>query len=113
MISVIIPVYNMASGNRLFKELPFTAGLDASLIYPGSRGGERIVLQGIVDVCGETEGGLWLLDYKTDRVKEESELISRYSIQLDLYKKALEEIINQEVSKTIIYSFKLNKEIYL
>jgi len=101
----------MASGNRLWKELPFTAGLDASLIYPGSRGGERIVLQGIVDVCGETEGGLWLLDYKTDRIGpgEESVLLDRYRTQMIYYRLALEQMTGKKVVRSLIYSFALKK----
>ena len=101
----------MASGNRLFKELPFTAGLDASLIYPGSRGGERIVLQGIVDVCGETEDGLWLLGYNTDRIGpgEESVLLDRYRTQMLYYRLALEQMTGKKVIRSLIYSFALKK----
>lgn len=101
----------MAAGNRLYKELPFTAGLDASLIYPGSMGGERIVLQGIVDVCGETEEGLWLLDYKTDRIGpgEESVLLDRYETQMLYYRLALEQMTGKKVVRSMIYSFALKK----
>lgn len=31
---------------------------------------DTVVVQGIIDICGEAEESLWLIDYKTDRIKE-------------------------------------------
>ena len=52
-----------------------------------------------------------LLDFKTDREKDESVIARRYKIQLDIYAKALEKITGKKVSKKIIYSLYLDKEI--
>ena len=52
-----------------------------------------------------------LLDYKTDYVQNENELIQKYKPQLELYKKALEGALKKEVKKVIIYSTYLQKEI--
>ena len=54
-----------------------------------------------------------ILDYKSDLVKEESQLIDRYETQLVYYKKALEQILNKKVKEMIIYSLYLGKEIYI
>ena len=54
-----------------------------------------------------------LMDYKTDKVKEPSELIRRYQIQLDLYKRALEAATNKKVKEVYIYSFGLGCQIKL
>ena len=54
---------------------------------------------------------LILVDYKTDYVKEEKELIEKYKVQLELYKKALEESLDRKVEKIYIYSTQLNKAI--
>ena len=58
---------------------------------------------------------LVLLDYKTDFVENNNEnnLIEKYKIQLEIYKKALEESLNKKVDKVYIYSTYLDKEILL
>ena len=53
------------------------------------------------------------MDYKTDKVKTDEELLSRYTIQLDYYKRALEASTNMKVKEVFIYSFALGKEIKL
>ena len=59
----------------------------------------------------EEADGLVIVDYKTDRVKEEAELTARYHSQLELYAKALEQITDKKVKETWIYSFSLEKAI--
>ncbi len=105
----------MSKEGRLYKEMPFTVGLDASILYPESSGGETIVLQGIIDLCGEEEDGLWLLDYKTDRIEagEESILLDRYKEQMLYYRLALEQMMQKKVKHTVIYSFALRDFIEL
>ena len=51
--------------------------------------------------------------YKTDYVENNNEqsLKDKYNIQLEIYKKALEESLNRKVDKVYIYSTWLNKEI--
>ena len=75
------------------------------------RGDEPVLVQGIIDLFFEEDGKLVIVDYKSDIVKEETQLINRYKIQLVYYKKALEQITNKEVSEMIIYSLYLGKEI--
>ena len=53
------------------------------------------------------------MDYKTDRVKSGDELISRYKIQMDLYKEALERLTNMPVKASYIYSFRLHEAVLL
>ena len=71
------------------------------------------MLQGIIDLYFIEDGEIVLVDFKTDNVKSEEELINKYSIQLKYYKRALEEITNMKVKQALIYSFKLNKEILI
>ena len=54
-----------------------------------------------------------LLDYKTDRLYREEDFENRYRIQLDYYKKALEQITEKRVKEIYIYSFTLEKAICL
>ena len=64
--------------------------VDAREIYPEDRSGEKILVQGIIDVCFEEEDGMVVLDYKTDRVRSGEELKEKYHAQLDHYAEALE-----------------------
>ena len=75
---------------------------------------EDILVQGIIDLYYINEKDeLILVDYKTDYVSNEQELVQKYFKQLELYKRALEEALSKKVIKTYIYSTYLNKEILL
>lgn len=66
------------------------------------------MLQGVAD-CIFREGDSYILvDYKTDKFSDISELYN-YSTQLELYKAALDLILDAPVSACYIYSFILNK----
>ena len=70
------------------------------------------VIQGVIDLFYITnDGKVILVDFKTDRVFEEDVFIKRYKKQLDIYKEAIEKLLNYKVEKTYIYSFSMNKEI--
>jgi ATP-dependent helicase/nuclease subunit A len=69
------------------------------------------MLQGIADCIFEESGGLVLVDYKTDRVKDENVLAERYRRQLLLYSIALEKIMGTCFTNAYLYSFCLGKEI--
>ena len=72
----------------------------------------KSAIQGVIDLYFETQDGkLYLVDFKTDNIYEEEEFRKRYSMQLLIYKEALEKILKKKVEKTLIYSFKLGKEI--
>ena len=66
-----------------------------------------IVLQGAVD-CAFLENDKYVLvDYKTDRISDISELFYKYNKQVELYKYALKISENIDVKETILYSFSL------
>ena len=117
-----------AAGNgKLRKEQPFVLGVAASEIYPEiyqdiqkrsqeadeNRKEETILIQGIIDVWFEEEDEIVLLDYKTDRVRNASQLKELYHAQLDYYAQALEQLLEKPVKEKIIYSFALKEEIIL
>lgn len=96
---------------RLWKEQPFVIGMAASEVYPEAAGEDKILVQGIIDICFEEDGELVVLDYKTDRVQSPGELAERYHAQLDYYARALEQLTGKKVKQKIIYSFALQREI--
>lgn len=72
----------------------------------------KSTIQGVIDMYYLNEDGTYtLVDFKTDNLLEESEFISRYKLQLDIYKEAIEKLTKIKVNKVYIYSFKLGKEI--
>ncbi len=101
----------MDKQGSLKKELPFTVGLPVSLMNPDTQAKDTVVVQGIIDLCGETNNALWLIDYKTDRIKEGEErlLLDRYGNQMLYYKAALEQILGKRVGEIYLYSFSLKK----
>ncbi len=72
----------------------------------------KSVIQGVIDIYYKNEDGKYtLVDFKTDNLLDESEYITRYKLQLDIYKEAIEKLTKISVGKVYIYSFKLGKEI--
>lgn len=102
-----------AANGRLYKEQPFVVGVDAREIYPDSDHSNIVLIQGIIDVFFEEDGEYVILDYKTDKVRRAEELTVKYQEQLDLYGKAVEQILQKKVKEKIIYSFTLKEECVL
>lgn len=74
----------------------------------------KSIIQGIIDLYYITDlGKVVLVDFKTDRMKNEIEYIEKYKIQLDIYKEAIEKILNMKVDEVYIYSFELDKKILI
>ncbi len=80
---------------------------DLAIMYKDTDG----MLQGIADCLFEESDGYVLVDYKTDRVKSETELIDRYRGQLSLYKSAFGAILDKPIKSAYIYSFCLARGI--
>lgn len=97
---------------KLFREAQFVMGLPENEVYDNNEN-ELVLVQGIIDVYFEEENEIVIADYKTDRVKDEEELIKRYESQLIFYKKAVEQITGKKVKELIIYSVSLRKEIVI
>lgn len=72
---------------------------------------ENIIVQGAVDLCFEEDGGIVVLDFKTDHAENGEALRAAYGGQLAIYALACEKIFEKPVKQTVIYSFALSKEI--
>ncbi|MBE6852045.1 MAG: helicase-exonuclease AddAB subunit AddA [Ruminococcus sp.] len=73
--------------------------------------GTDSMIQGIIDMYFEEDDGIVLVDYKTDNVSDVSVLAENYSMQVAIYKAALEKIENKKVKQALIYSLKLGETI--
>lgn len=101
-----------ALAGKLYRETPFVAAMPVGELL-GCEPSESILVQGIIDAYYEEDDGLVLLDYKTDRVEAAEELVKKYAVQLEYYKKALEQLTGKVVKSKLIYSFALEKIIAL
>ncbi len=73
----------------------------------------RSFIQGVIDLYYIKDSKITLVDFKTDRLKNEEDYILRYKKQLVIYKEALEKLTGYLVDNVYIYSFTLGKEIKL
>lgn len=96
------------SADKIYREIKISSYVKASEIFD-TNFDDKILVQGIADCVFEEKGKLVLVDYKTDAVADEAELISRYSRQIDFYAKALEKALNMPVCETFLYSFHLGR----
>ena len=103
-----------AAEKMLYREQPFVIQRSAALLDDSWRG-ETILVQGIIDAYFVEGGEIVLVDYKTDRVGrgQEEKLVSLYRVQLEDYAQALERMTGMKVKEKVIYSFALQKGIWL
>lgn len=102
---------DMKQAKEIQREKPFYITIPAEELYQEEMP-ENILVQGIIDLYYiNKEDELVLVDYKTDFVQTEMELVNKYKKQLEVYEKALEESLNKKVNHIYIYSTFLVKEI--
>ncbi len=94
----------------LRREFKFSLLVPASDYYPGVEESERVLLQGVVDCWFETEEGLTVVDFKTDRVTEEtvSGRAREYLPQMTAYSRALEDITGKPVTRRVLWFFSID-----
>ena len=117
-ISAIERLFTSDIGRRMLKaenplrEFRFSLLLPASALQEGA-GEDELLLQGVVDCCIEEDGGLVIIDYKTDAVRTEDEISARaehYRPQLTAYSAALSRIFKKPVKECILFFLTMGKE---
>ena len=101
----------LKQAKEIQREKPFYTNISAKEIY-NEEIEENILVQGIIDLYYiDKDDNLILVDYKTDYVEKgkEDELVRKYSKQLEIYQRALEEALNRKVIRKYIYSVYLGK----
>ena len=99
----------------VMREKKFTVSVPIGEVYPELEAfnDERVLLQGIADCAFVENGRLVVVDYKTDNLENEDDFRKKYTEQVRVYKKALTLCTDYEVSETMLYSFRLGKEIII
>lgn len=118
-IDQILAFFSSDIGQRLqnatnvYREIPFSYALEADQLYDHLQD-EPILVQGVIDCLFEDEQGTILLDYKTDTIQGrltgehtdlEGILKDRYRVQIDLYTKAIEDIIHRPLQEKYLFFF--------
>ncbi len=100
------------SAESFLREQEFTMSIPVSDINPDlPYTDEKAVVQGVIDALLINGKNGEIIDYKTDKVKTEEELIEKYRQQMQVYKRAAEECFGLEDVNVTLYSFSLSKEI--
>jgi ATP-dependent helicase/nuclease subunit A len=106
----------LLEAKRIYRETPFSLALAADEIYDrdGTLEGEHVLVQGVIDCMFEDSSGLVLIDFKTDSITnrfqggfEQAKHVfeKRYRVQVDLYRRAVEQIWKKEVKESYLYFF--------
>ncbi|MBO5410120.1 MAG: PD-(D/E)XK nuclease family protein, partial [Clostridia bacterium] len=103
------------AAEKVYKEYKFSCSVPLREIHPeipeDVAAGETLLIEGVADCAFVENGELVIVDYKTDRVSCESELVDLYKDQLGIYRRCLSEVLGMPVKETVIYSFRLSKSI--
>lgn len=103
----------MMGAEKIYREVPFSLTLPASDVYARweSDTEEQVLIQGVIDCLIPKDDGWIMLDYKTDAISGEitdekkEKLISRYKTQMELYRRAVQQIWREPVKETHLYFF--------
>ena len=101
---------------KLWREYKFMSAITAKEYksnIPDKFADVSITVQGMADCVFEEDDKLVLVDYKTDKVSSENDLIKKYAGQLELYTNPIENNLKMKIKERIIYSVYLEKEILL
>lgn len=96
------------NADRLYRETPFNLRCKAAELIENLKDSqEEMLIQGVIDLYFHEKDEIVLVDYKTDYISKENRasLIKNYSIQLDLYRQALEKIQGKKVKESYLYFF--------
>jgi ATP-dependent helicase/nuclease subunit A len=100
----------LRSGDNLLREFKFSI-LDDGSAYGDGLEGEKILLQGVVDCALMEPDGITVVDFKTDRVTEQTifDAAQRYRPQVEAYADALSRIFEKKVKRSCLYFFHLDQ----
>lgn len=103
-------------GNKLVRGVPCLREFKFSILDDGKKygeqlNGEKVLLQGVIDCALIEDGGITVIDFKTDHVTEETlrALVCRYRPQVEAYAEALSRIYDRPVKKKLLYFFQIGR----
>ena len=106
--------HKTVAAKAVLREYEFAALIPADrILHNGVQ--DKVLLNGAMDLLMETEDGLIIVDFKTDRVTEETAhaQAQHHALQLSLYAMAAEEIFCKPVKETWVWFLRLGEGIEL
>ncbi len=107
--------------NKIFREWQFTftqpvdnSSTRGATSHEPRATDDEVIIQGIIDMLIETPQGLIIIDFKTDNIKGDSDLVQRtelYRIQLNTYTQAVATILNKPVISKYLYFLSISKAV--
>ena len=100
-------------GNVL-REFKFSI-LEDAVSFDPALAGEKVLLQGVVDCALLEDDGITIIDFKTDRVADDTlpEKLVQYAPQVRAYANAMARIYEKPVKESYLYFFSIGKFIKL
>jgi ATP-dependent helicase/nuclease subunit A len=98
------------------REVEFYYTLKANEIDENVQSDEKLYIQGVIDCIFSDEENTYILDYKTDSYyndESKKEKIKTYTLQLQMYKKAYEEIMQVKQLKSVICFINMGENIII
>lgn len=104
----------LISADHIVREFKFSIMEDAGTVS-GELHGEKILLQGVVDCAVIEEDGITIIDFKTDRVTNDTlQSVARgYMQQVASYADAMSRIYQLPIKAKALYFFHLNEFVWL
>ena len=94
------------------REFKFSLLVPAQEYFPDAAG-EELLLQGVVDCWFETPEGITVVDFKSDRVSEQTveNRVREYLPQLETYARALTRLTGRPVTRRVLWFFALDRAV--
>jgi len=106
------PIFmRMQQSGTIYRELPFNILIPAKELL--MEGDHEVMVQGIVDCAFLEDGGIVIVDYKTDYVKPggEGEIAEHYRHQMRIYKAAMERIFHLPVKEVCLFLLRIGQPV--
>lgn len=100
----------LRDGAEHLREFKFSI-LDDGTHYENPAPGEQVLLQGVVDCAIVDEDGIIIIDFKTDKVTEDTvdSITESYSLQIKTYGEALSRIYEKPIKAMKLWFFRLKR----
>ncbi len=100
----------LRNAENVLREFKFSILEDGAQFDPQLKD-DKILLQGVVDCAIIDDDGIIVLDFKTDRVTDDTlmQAADRYRMQVTAYANALSKIYGKKIISAQLYFFRLNR----
>jgi ATP-dependent helicase/nuclease subunit A len=106
----------MLAAKDVQREVEFYYTIKANEIDENIQSDEKLYIQGVIDCIFSDEESTYILDYKTDTYyndESKEDKIKTYTLQLQMYQRAYEEIMQAEQVKSVICFINMGENIII